>query len=159
MEIANCRLRLNKVGSDVPLIDVTPAEAMLLHILHGASNGGLSFGEEFVHIKVTGSAKVRVSEPTAQVGTVGQPNYKAASDGLRDRTAAEEYRRLAGKYSGARDKTNKPIIQSIWPDRLNPTMPKTFKEVKWAEVEGAGIETAAVNYATGGLATSVVPNK
>ncbi len=142
MEIANCRLRLNKVGSDVPLTDVTPAEAMFLHILHGPSNGGLSFGEEFNHIKVVGAAKVKNADGT-----------------LRDRTPAEEYRRLAGKYSGARDKTNKPIIETIWPDRLNPKMPNTFKEVQWQEVASAGIETAAVNYATGGLASSVVPDK
>lgn len=147
MEIASCRLRLNKVGSDVPLNDVTPAEAMFLHILHGPSNGGLSFGEEFDKIKIVGTAKVKTGVDAA------------GKDVLRDRTPAEEYRRLANKYSGARDKTNKPIIESIWPDRLNPKMPATFKEVAWQEVASAGIETAAVNYATGGLATSVVPDK
>ena len=159
MEIANVRLRLNKVGSDVPLKDVTPAEAMFLHILHGPSNGGSTFGEEFEKITVVGQAKVKVGEPTPAVGIAGQPGYQPATDGLRDRTPAEEYRRLAAKYSGARDKLNKPIIESIWPDRLNPKMPNTFKEIQWQEVAGVGIETAAVNYATGGLATSVIPNK
>jgi hypothetical protein len=154
MEIANCRLRLNKVGSDVPLKDLTPAEAMFLHILHGPSNGGLTFGEEFDKIVIVGTAKVVVTP--ADVDDKGKVLKPAV---LRDRTAAEEYRRLAAKYSGARDKTNKPIIETIWPDRLNPVVPATFKEVKWAEVGSAGIETAAVNYATGGLATSVVPDK
>jgi hypothetical protein len=154
MEIASCRLRLNKVGSDIPLNDVTPAEAMFLHILHGPSNGGLTFGEEFDKIKIIGTAKVVVTPAVVDdKGVVKTPAV------LRDRTAAEEYRRLANKYSGARDKTNKPIIESIWPDRLNPKMPATFKEVQWQEVASAGIETAAVNYATGGLATSVVPDK
>jgi hypothetical protein len=164
MQIANVRLRLNKVGSDVPLKDVTPAEAMFLHILHGPSNGGSTFGEEFEKITVIGSAKVQGPATPAKpaVGVPGQPGFVAAvpaSDGLRDRTPAEEYRRLAARYNGARDKLNKPIIESIWPDRLNPKMPDTFKEIQWAEIAGTGIETAAVNYATGGLAQSVVPNK
>ena len=58
MEIANVRLRLNKLGSDVPIKDVTPAEAMFLHILHSPYNGGLTFGEEFSKIDVVGTAKV-----------------------------------------------------------------------------------------------------
>jgi hypothetical protein len=141
MEIANVRVRLNKVGSDVPLKDVTPAEAMFLHILHGPSNGGLSFGEEFRHIEVVGKALV-------------VENGKS-----RDRTDAEELRRLSAKYGQARDKDNKPILNSVWPDRLNPKLPATFKEIKWLEVGSLGIETAAVNYATGALATPTLPTK
>jgi len=74
---------------------------------------------------------------------------------LRDRTDAEELRRLYGKYNGARDKNSKPIIETIWPDRFNPKLPQTFKDIKWAEVgaSAAGVELAAINYATGALAT------
>lgn len=136
MEVANVRLRLNKVGSDVPLEGVTPAEAMLLHILHGPSNGGLTFGEDFNKITVVGTAKVKEGEK------------------LRDRTDVEELRRLRGKYGSARDKQGKPLIEIVWPDRNNPKLPATFKEIKWADVaaDNAGIDAAPVNYATGGLA-------
>lgn len=52
MEIANARLRLNKVGSDVPVTGLTPAEALVLHVLHQANNGGSTFGEEFEKIVI-----------------------------------------------------------------------------------------------------------
>lgn len=244
MEIANVRLRLNKFGSDVPLYDVTPAEAMFLHILHGPNNGGLSFGEEFSKIEVVGSAKVDsgkkkrviVKEATpqkivkgamikpavpeqiipgevikeaipekrekgkllhAEVGKPGEPGFVPAkyepdtitpaqtevrSAGhkilaqaaqyapdqiipaeeaevkdepiLVDRTDRQELMRLAKKYNQARNKENKPIIDSIWTDKLNPKLPQTFKDIDWKEVAEAtaGIETATVNYVTGQIA-------
>lgn len=173
MEIANARLVLNKFGSDTPLKDITPAEAMFLHILHGPSNGGKTFGEEFDKIQIVGTAKVEVSpaiiEPMVPArGTPGNPGYapevpakvvKAAV--LRDRTDAEELSRLVGKYNGARDKKNEPIINSIWPDRFNPKLPQTFKELDFPKIgaTAAGIETAPVNYATGTLATATLPSK
>ena len=136
MEIANTRVRLNKVGSDVPLNDITPAEAMLLHILHGAANGGSTFGEEFEKLTVTGTAKVKEGEK------------------LRDRTDAEELARLRAKYSMARNNKNEPIVNTVWPDRFNPKLPQKFSEIKWKELANAGVEVAAVNYATGNLATA-----
>lgn len=57
MEIANARLRLNKFGSDVPVKDMTPAEALVLHVLHQANNGGSTFGEEFEKIDIKGEAQ------------------------------------------------------------------------------------------------------
>jgi hypothetical protein len=151
MEIANARLRLNKVGSDVPLVNITPAEAMFLHIIHGPSNGGSTFGEEFEKLTVVGTAKVQVSPAVVdEDGKITKPAV------LRDRTDAEELRRLTAKYSGARTKDNKPIIDGIWPDKFSPKLPQTFKDIKWMEVSAnaSGVELAAVNYATGGLATS-----
>lgn len=235
MEIANARLRLNKLGSDVPLKDVTPAEAVFLHILHGPYNGGLTFGEEFSKIEVVGTAKVAtgktkkvvVKEATEQkivkgamvkpavleqivpgdvikeavpekktpgkpaVGVPGTPGYQpgtldvitlaqpeqrapgykiAAQDAvyaldtiipaepavvkeepiLVDRTDRQELLRLRAKYNGARTKENKPIIDEIWPNRLDPKFPQTFAEINWTEYAQAtaGIETAPVNYVT-----------
>lgn len=58
MEIANVRVRLNKDGSDVPVKDVTPAEAMFLHILHGANCNGQTYGEDFSKIEVVGTAMI-----------------------------------------------------------------------------------------------------
>lgn len=159
MEVANVRLRLNKVGSDVPINDVTPAEAMLLHILHGGQNGGLSFGEEFEKITITGTAKVVKDIPAQPAkGEVGKAGYVAAKaahkDALVDRTDAEELARLRKKYGGARDKGNKAIIDSVWPDKFNPKLPQKFSDINWQEVgsAAAGLEVAATNYATGGLA-------
>lgn len=60
MELANGRLRLNKAGNDVPIIGLTPAEALVLHVLHQANNGGSTFGEEFEKIQVTGEAQTVV---------------------------------------------------------------------------------------------------
>lgn len=194
MEIANCRLRLNKVGSDIPLNDITPAEAMLLHILHGVHNGGLTFGEEFKKIEIIGSAMVdtgktktvvvaeateavyetKIIEPAVpQKGTI--PAKAAVTEKvlvtpaieevtseqkvLRDRTDVEELNRLRVKYGTAKNKENKSIIDSIWPDRFNPKLPQKFSELKWQEIGSAGIEVAPVNYATGGLATAVLPSK
>lgn len=202
MEVANCRVRLNKVGSDTPVNNITPAEAMLLHILHGNQNGGMTFGEEFEKIKVVGTAMVDtgdkkkvvdvpacaakyetqiVEAAVAQQGVPGQPGFVPAKPAvtnqvlvatavdevshlepvLRPRTDAEELRRLGSKYNGARDKANKPIIDTVWPDKLNPRLPQTFKEIKWTDVSGvaAGVETASVNYATGGLATTALPTR
>lgn len=265
MEIANCRVRLNKVGSDTPVNDITPAEAMLLHILHGSQNGGLTFGEEFSHIKIVGQAMVQVApalpevkEPDYQIpavaeqhipgrvlkqatparvvsgevtkaaapvqhipaiahkpaqGTPGTPGYvaevlaqpaktipaqpevramnqtipsqpeereqdqvipakpaqtikgkviqAAVPAVLRPRTNAEELRRLSGKYNGARTKDNKPIIDTVWPDKLNSQLPNTFREIQWADVAGvaAGVQPASINYATGALATSTMPTR
>jgi len=141
---------LNKVGSDTPVKDITPAEAMLLHILHGTQNGGMTFGKEFEDIKIHGTAMVDTGKKDAANKPV-----------LRSRTDAEELRRLGAKYNGARDKTNKPIIDTVWPDKLNPKLPQTFKEIEWADVAGAaaGVETAAINYATGALATAALPTK
>jgi hypothetical protein len=223
MEIANGRLRLNKVGSDVPIKDFTPAEAMLLHILHGPANGGLTFGEEFKHIEVVGTAKVQVKasipevrEPDFEtpavaeqripgkiikvgvpaveakpaippVGKPGDPNYEpmvpaveakqaipevrepdqivpakspqlvrgkvlqvAVPAVLRDRTNAEERRRLASKYQ-ARNKDNKFIIDEVWPDKISPNLPVKFKDIPWASASSANIEAASVNYVTGSV--------
>ncbi|MDE2097287.1 MAG: hypothetical protein KGL39_08600 [Patescibacteria group bacterium] len=94
MEVANGRCVLNKYGSDTPVYNITPAEAIVLHTLHGPSNGGRTFGEEFTKITVIGIAKVdtgkterkQVKAPlpakkheeivTPQVSELGKPDYK-----------------------------------------------------------------------------------
>jgi len=96
MEDANVRVVLNKFGSDVPMTDVTPAEAILLHTLHGPHNGGRTFGDEFRNIKVVGVAKISSGKTeskqvapaiaeqsheevvTLAAGIVGQQGYKPA---------------------------------------------------------------------------------
>lgn len=243
MEIANCRLRLNKVGSDVPLKDVTPAEAMFLHIIHGPQNGGMSFGEEFSKIEVVGTAQIDTGKTKKVVTVVGQPEkivkgkllksavpaqtvkgkqltpatlpqiipavgaiglpgtpefvapvpsktipavaatYEPdivvpAQEEVREadtvipaveeksheekilspRTDAQELKRLSVKYNGARNKKNEPIINTIWPDKLNPKLPQNFKDIDWTAASelGAGTELGGLNYATGGIAQTAL---
>ena len=162
MEVAHARVRLEKVGNDVPVFDITPAEAMFLHILHNDRNGGLTFGDEFQHLKVVGTAKVVVTPAVPEVrepdevvpalpaiGAPGQKGYRPAQEAfrkpgkvieaakpavLRDRTDSEELDRLAVKYNGARDKNNDPLINKVWPDPFNVKLPQTFKELKWDDI-------------------------
>jgi hypothetical protein len=169
MQVANVRLRLSKTGNDVPLKDVTPAEAMLLHILHGPFNGGSSFGEKQEKIEVVGEALVGADVPDkvepdrniAAVGKPGEANYQAArvekgkvlstKKGTRARTDAEELARLRAKYSMAKDKTLTPIVDKVWPDKFNPKLPQKFEDIDWKQASSSGIETANLNYVTGGL--------
>lgn len=162
MEVANVRLVLNKLGSDVPLNDVTPGEAMLLHILHGPANGGKTFGEDFTKIEIIGTAKVQVKpaviEPMVPaVGSPGNPGYvkekparKLEDAVLRDRTDAEERQRLLRKYP-AQQKDGKKVVDIVWPDAFNPKLPQTFKELDWQQIgaTASGIVVVDVNYATG----------
>jgi hypothetical protein len=128
MEIGNCRLRLNKVGSDIPINNVTPAELLVLHVLHQGNNGGSSYGEDMDKITVTGEAKSLVNSTIA-------------------RTDNEELRRLLGKYT-AQNKKGDKIVKLIWPG-MDVKLPKTFKEIKWSEIEFDGVEVAPINIATG----------
>jgi hypothetical protein len=143
MEVANVRLVLNKLGDDVPLKDVTPAECAFLHIVHGIANGGKTFGEDMDKIEVIGTAKV-----------------KEASGKLRDRTDVEELIRLGSKYSGARQKDGTLIIDKVWPNKLDPKLPQKFSDIQWQQVTAAtqGIVQAPLNYATGAIATPALPS-
>jgi hypothetical protein len=79
MQIANARLRLNKVGSDVPVTGITPAEALVLHVLHQSNNGGSTFGEDFDKIDIQGDALVVTgNEPETVVEEVHAVPYQAA---------------------------------------------------------------------------------
>lgn len=216
MEVGNCRLIMEKVGNDVPLFNVTPAECQFLHIIHNSRNGGKTFGEKMDNIEVIGTAMVDTGQrekvitkeaiPTQTirgkvikdaipeqlikgkppVGKVGDPNYQAAIPDtripaqpeqkepdvvvpeqpeqsymkpiLRVRTSAEEYRRLASKYNGAKDKTNTPIIRQVFPDKNK--LPERFSELVWPDItaDASEIATAPLNYATGALATTQLPS-
>lgn len=243
MEIANVRVKLEKVGSDVEVKDATPAEVMFLHILHSPRNGGESFGRNNDQVNINGTAMIDtgqrkkivtkaavpeqiqkgklVSEAQPQQivpgaliapavpehkvpgvpakGTPGKPDYvtpiletlvKAQPEQrgpgyliqavpavygpdmvipmqpeefkmepiLRPRTDAEELARLVRKYNQARDKQNKPIINSVWPDRLNPNLPQKFSDINWTQVNEmfGGLQPEALNYATGSIARTTL---
>jgi hypothetical protein len=132
MEMANVRLRLNKVGSDVPILGVTPFEAVLLHVLHQANNGGSTFGDEMNKIEVA-------KEP--------------AKTGDKPRTDIEEYKRLQSKYGSVVNKKGDKIVALVWAG-LGQKPPQTFKELIWKDVQFDGTEVAPLNYATGGVATT-----
>lgn len=73
MEVANCRVTLNKYGSDVPLTHITPAQAIVLHTLHGPLNGGRTFGDEFSKIQVVGTAMVDTGKTERKLKLLAQP--------------------------------------------------------------------------------------
>ena len=140
MEVAKTRLVHNKLGSDVPINDCTPAEAMLLHILHGPNNGGKTFTEKMDNFTVVGQAMVQDGEKQ------------------RPRTDIEELGRLRRKYGQAMNKDKKLIVDLVWPDKLNAKLPQTFKDLKWQDIAmaTAGVEVAALNYVTGAPAQTLM---
>jgi hypothetical protein len=231
MEVAKGRVTLNKYGSDVPISDLTPAEAILLHVLHGPANGGRTFGDDFNKIEVIGTAKVatgqvkrivlqaavpekvlkgkqispaqpeqvvrgeviKPAQPEKRIpakGTPGDkdyvpetlipaqleqraPGYLIAAQPatfepdtivpavpelvkeepiLVDRTPVQELARLRKKYSQAKNSKGNLIVDSIWTDRMNPSLPKTFKEIDWTQVgdmaSSPDVQPAALNYVT-----------
>lgn len=149
MEIANGRLRLNKVGSDIPIVGLTPAEALVLHILHQGNNGGSTFGEEFDKIKVEGEAKVETEAAVPEEKDLdGKVTQKAVAAKIRVRTDAEELRRLKAKYGSNVNKKGDRIVGLIWPG-VDVKLPQKFSELNWKELAYDGVEVAAVNYITG----------
>ena len=179
MQVANVRLRLNKNGSDIPLFNVTPAEAVILHVLHQGNNGGMTFGEQFEKIEVLpnpafdrvevieeekivpGSPEVPGTPSQEVVGTPDKPGYKPFVPGKAfipatpdktipavtkpiPRTNAEEIARLRAKYGFNVTKKGDQILEKIYPG-LDPTLPQTFKEIKWQGVQFNGNEIAPLN--------------
>ena len=136
MEIGNARLRLNKVGSDIPVNGITPAEAVVLHILHQGNNGGSTYGEDMDRITLLGEAKSLTNDKVA-------------------RTDNEELRRLLGKYPATNKKGDK-IVKLIWPG-ADAKLPTTFKSINWSSVSYDGVEVAPVNYATGAPVVTAPP--
>lgn len=134
MEQATVRVRLNKVGDDVPVLGVTPAEALLLHLLHQNNNGGKTFGDK-MHEK---DAELEIKVDKKPAMTDDQP-----------RNDVQEYRRLVGKYGALINKNGVKIINMVWPDKLNPKLPQKFSELPWAQIQYDGTEVSAINYITG----------
>lgn len=153
MEIANVRVRLDKLGSDVPKAGVTPAEALLLHILHQTNNGGSTFGEDMSKIEVLeGEAETVVVLEEAK-GRPYSKEYVPAVTKSHTRTNAEEYRRLQSKYGGLTNKKDVKILSLIFPDRLNPKFPEKFSDLNWKEIQFDGSELGSFDFGTsGGLA-------
>jgi hypothetical protein len=132
MEVANVRVRLNKVGSDVQVKGVTPFEAVLLHVFHQANNGGSTYGDEMNKIEVEKTPALTGDKP---------------------RTDIEEYKRLQSKYGAVVNKKGDKIVALVWAG-LGQKPPQTFKELVWKDIQFDGVEVAPLNYATGGLATT-----
>lgn len=120
MELANGRLRLNKLGSDVPVTNITPAEALVLHIVHQGNNGGSTFGEDFDKITVVSDVK---------------------------RSDNDEVRRLSAKYAQCVNKKGDKIVKLIWPG-VSPKLPQKFAELDWKNINYDGVEVSAINYVT-----------
>ena len=137
MEKATVRVRLNKVGSDVPKVGVTPAEAMILHVLHQANNGGSTFGEDMDKIYMDKDKDGKVID------------YKVDH--------AAELNRLTALYGGVVTKKGEPILNLVFPDRMNPKLPEKFSDLKWANIQFDGSKIASVNMVTGTPVDAALP--
>lgn len=120
----------------MPKTGVTPAEAIVQHIIHQGKNGGSTFGEDMDKIKVTGTAMS--PGPT-----------KEDPDALEhERTAQEELKRLQAKYGTLTNKKGDKILRLIWPDVINPRLPATFAEIPWKDVSFDGLDVGTFDYGT-----------
>ena len=148
MQLANVRLRLDKQGSDVPLKDVTPAQALVLHLLHQGNNGGSSYGEDMNKIEITGDALT--VEATYESGKPTKTH---------PRTASEEYKRLFSLYGGLTNKKGDRLLSKVFPDKSNLKMPEKFSDLKWAELSYDGVDVAASDFGTSAGAAITQPKK
>lgn len=155
MEIANVRVRLDKVGSDVPVMGCTPAEAIVLHIIHQNNNGGSTFGEEMDKIDILpGEAEDVETLIPAERDEKGNVT-KAEERIMKPRTDVSELNRLKRKYGGLTNKKGDKVLNLIFPDKMNPRLPEKFSDLKWRELAFDGTEVASSDFGTsGGLAIS-----
>lgn len=142
MQIANARLRLTKVGNDVPVMGMTPAEALVLHVLHQANNGGSTFGEEFEKIELQkGEAQTVTGMTEEQVipmveAVVGKPAipgkqavaYKAAVEAIAYKAAVQGKPAIAAQpaVGNPGEPGYKPAIEAVAAVPFQPEV----KEVK-----------------------------
>lgn len=123
---------MNKQGDDVAIVDCTPAEAVVLHVLHQNNNGGRTFHDDMAKWTAAG---------TSQAMSLSNPKVP--------RTDAEELSRLMRKYGFNITKKGDRIVSLIWPDKINPKLPQRFSDLKWETIHFDGVELAPLNYATG----------
>jgi len=148
MEQANIRVRLNKQGDDVPIVGCTPAEAVVLHVLHQNNNGGRTFADDIKNweVKDVTEAKTVVTPADGKKPAVTRP-----------RTDIEELNRLRAKYGHNVNKNAQKIVGLIWTDKINPKLPQKFSDLHWEAIQYDGLEVAPLNYTTGQPATATPP--
>ena len=106
MKLADIQLKIDKLGSTVPLVDVTPAEVLYLVADHHSNAGG----DPIVEIKEKGEAMTFTGEEKD-----GKPVKHL-------RSPSEELARLMTKYP------NKKLAKVY--AGFNPRMPETFDEAR-----------------------------
>lgn len=115
MQIANCRVVLNREGTDVFRGMITPAEAQLLRYQFEPQAGG----NPITHLEILdGEAAVIVKRDDEDPNNIAKAKK-------RKRGNNDEIRRLMGKYE------NK-VIDKLFPG-MNPTLPETFEEAGFSE--------------------------
>ena len=149
MQVGNARLKISRF-TDVPVAGITPAELVILHIIHNANVGE----DPVVNIIVEGEAQ-QVVERTPAVVAVGKPgdeDYEPASPEkvvTRPRTNAEELRRLRGKYGALANKKGDKIVKLIWPG-TDANLPQKFEDVKTNELQYDGTDVGTTDFGTSG---------
>jgi len=120
METSNCRLKLNKFGSDVPLYGVTPPEVAILRHMHSTNAGG----DPIANLEITGETDLEWhrmltgdTEDITEEGETSVPVWQ--EDGWSDH---DEYMRLRYKYKDRH-------VFKVYPENANPVLPQTFQSV------------------------------
>lgn len=150
MQEASYTLRLSKFQS-LPKTGLTPAELVLLHVLHSANVGE----DPVIDIKVAeqeASTVVSRTEAIPAIGVEGEAGYEAAFPEkveTRPRTAVEELRRLRSKYGHLRNKKGDNLLKLLWPG-LDAKLPQKFEDVKTAELQYDGVEVGTTDFGTSG---------
>lgn len=147
MQQANARLKISRF-TDVPVTGLTPAEQVVLHIIHSANVGE----EPIFDIKPDGEAQVEAGREDAvpAVGKPGDDDYEPAVPEkveCRPRTNAEELRRLRSKYGALTNKKGDKIIKLIWPG-MDAALPQKFEDVKLKELQFDGTDVGTTDFGT-----------
>lgn len=123
MECCDCRLKMDKQGSDTPLFGVTPAEVQVLSHVGKDPKGKDSIG----HTHFAGGFPIQnVVEGSVREAKEWKWNsedshwFEDKKKG-KPRDTSNELARLKGKYGAKK-------IELLWPG-INPTLPQTFKEL------------------------------
>lgn len=112
MNTINCRIQVDEY-TNVPGVDVTPAEVLILRHLHTKSAKG-----DPIKDATRGGIALRNGQP---------------------RTDQEEHLRLRNKYPGKNPKTDRAIVEEILGNRFQ-ALPQTFDEL--AQAGGLAIDIA-----------------
>ncbi len=100
MEVAKARLKINNLGSDIPLSGVTPAEVQILNVAHEEGANGVAVSD----IEIVGSS------------------------GLTDAQELDRLKRKYPNLRIKKDNKNVSVVEHLYPG-LGNKLPATFVEI------------------------------
>ena len=114
MQTCNCRLIVGEKGSDIPKTGITPAEFVILGLMHKGNAGKMPLTD----IKV-------LDEPALTEVVLVEGGNQVTK--YRPRTVLEEKRRLSGLYT-------KAVVAKLFPG-AKPQFPDNFDEARDMVIE------------------------